>query len=96
MAARLPWLSPDAEPEGVFQTDSQELIDRCCRCTHSECVDCIAGRKQSQNGRPKKADMNTFADLMLKGFDRKQICSALGIGKGTFYNYKNQLKGAIA
>ena len=96
MAARLPWLSPDAEPELVYKTDSQELIDKCCHCMHSECVDCIAGRTHEHVGQPTKTDRNTFADLLLKGFGREQICSVLGIGDRTYYRYKKLMKGAIA
>jgi len=100
MAARLPWLSPDAEPEYVFVTDPPELIEKCCHCSRAECVDCIANREYEHAGNPygkqRKADIKTFADLLLKGFDRQQVCSALGIGNRTFYNYKNQLKGAMA
>lgn len=100
MCARLPWLSPDAEPEYIFQTDPPELIEKCCHCTRSDCVDCIAGMKYSQCGRPKnsnKVSLSDFTELLTRGLNREQVCSLLGIGRATFYNYKNQLlKGAMA
>lgn len=100
LSARLPWFSPDAEPEYAYRTDPQDLIDRCCCCSRSECIDCISGRKAEHAGNPyggqNKADINKFADMILNGLTMSQVCSALGIGRSTFYNYKNKLKGAIA
>lgn len=97
-SARLPWFSPDAEPEHVYRTDSQEQIDKCCNCTKEYCVNCVAGCNSDLIGRPQKGDSNSFAELMLRGLSMQQVCDALGIGRATFYRYKNQLnmKGAIA
>ena len=95
--ARLPWLSPDAEPEYAYPTDPQELIDKCCNCPNEDCVDCISGRKRAHpGGSSKRAELSVFIQLVTEGLSMKQVCNALGIGKRTFYNYKNQMKGAIA
>lgn len=97
MSARLPWLSPDAEPEYTYTVDPQELIEQCCHCSKAVCVNCIAGEKQERKGgSQKKADITTFADLFRRGLTMQQVCDSLGIGKRTFYNYRNQLKGALA
>lgn len=100
MTARLPWFSPDAEPEYIFQTDPPELIEKCCNCTESDCVNCIAGMKHLETGRPKNANktsLSDFTELLTRGLNREQVCSLLGIGRATFYNYKNKiLKGAMA
>ncbi len=98
MSARLPWLSPDAEPEYVYTIDPPELIDKCCHCSKSVCVNCIGGEKQDRAGQPKKADLLVFAKLVKDGLSVRQVCENLGIARGTFYNYKNQLimKGALA
>lgn len=97
MSARLPWLSPDAEPEYTYTVDPQELIEQCCHCSKAVCVNCIAGEKQERKGgSQKKADLSVFTQLVRDGFSAKQVCMTLGIGKRTFYNYRNQLKGALA
>lgn len=101
MTARLPWFSPDAEPEYIFQTDPPELIEKCCHCTESDCVNCIAERKYEptgkSKGKPRKAEQTAFIQLITEGLSVKQVCAALGIGRRTFYNYKNKiLKGATA
>ena len=99
MSARLPWLSPDAEPEYLYTVDPPELIEKCCCCSKATCVNCIAGGKHEHSGgSQKKADLSVFAQLIRDGLSVKQVCTALGIGKQTFYNYKNQLnlKGALA
>lgn len=100
MSARLPWFSSDAELEYTFKTDPPELIEKCCHCTQADCVNCIANMTHEKQGRPKgtkKADLASFAYLLTKGLSQEQVCSLLGIGKRTFYNYKNQvLKGAFA
>ena len=99
LSARLPWLSPDAEPEYGYSTDPQELIDKCCNCPCADCVDCIGGGKKTRKGRPSAAnDLTAFAKLVMDGISVNQVCAILGIGRSTFYNYKNQLnmKGAIA
>lgn len=97
MAARLPWNSLDAEPEYVFVTDPPELIEKCCHCSKAVCVNCIAGgKRERKGGSQKKADLSVFTQLVRDGFSAKQVCMTLGIGKQTFYNYKNQLKGALA
>lgn len=97
MSARLPWLSPDAEFSMAYTMDSQELIDKCCNCTREYCINCIAGCTHGVSGRPKK-DTNSFAELIKRGLSMSQVCEALGIGKATFYRYKQELigKGAIA
>lgn len=100
LSARLPWLSADAEiePEYMYSTDPQELIDQCCNCTKAYCVNCIAGYNTEALGRPPKGDANSFAELIRCGLSMSQVCKALGIGKSTFYRYKSELnmKGAIA
>ena len=94
--ARVPWLSPDAEFSVKYSYDSQEQIDRCCNCSKETCVNCIAGGKQDIHGSYKKADPAVFTQLVTEGLSVKQICSALGIGRTTFYTYKNNMKGAYA
>ena len=97
MSARLPWLSPDAEYDMAYTMDTQEQIDQCCCCTREYCVNCIAGGKHVNQGRPR-IDTDSFADMVRRGSPMAQICEALGIGKRTFYRYKSELigKGALA
>lgn len=99
LSARLPWFSLDAEPEYRYTTDPQETIDKCCRCTRAKCSNCIEkGVKRTHAGQPRKVDATVFAELITKGLPVKQICELLGIGRATFYNYRNELirKGATA
>lgn len=97
LSARLPWFSPDAEPEYAYRTDPQEQIDKCCSCPNAVCINCLSGRKSDHRGRDEKlSDPSVFIQLIAEGLSVKQVCATLGIGRKTFYNYKNKLKGAIA
>jgi hypothetical protein len=98
LSARLPWFSPDAEPDICYTIDPQETIDRCCNCQRAKCINCIDNVTHDHAGHPRKVDIIVFASLLREGLPMKQVCKLLGIGKQTFYNYRNELigKGATA
>ena len=97
--ARRPWLSPDAMFEFVHTIDSQELIDKCCCCNYSECINCIACKSvANRSGRTRKVSgslLEDFADMIYNKVPQKNICEKLGISRSTYFNYKKEIMKGV-
>lgn len=91
------WNSPYALPETKesYFSEPQDKINKCLSCTHSECFNCLSGRKQPKQGRPKKATSDLFAFLVAIQLPISEICEVLSISRRTYFRKEQQLLSSI-
>lgn len=87
--AVLPWRSAESWELGMPDTyDSQAEIDACCFCTKPECVNCLAGGKQTAWGKDKQFDKHKFVSLIRSNHNMKEVCENTGMSRATYFRYK--------
>lgn len=95
----IPWRSADAyitdhcEMMYRYRYDSKEQVNRCLRCTKSECDNCLdnvhyadMGKRASKWAKAKEI----FCKYFYAGLSRKEICDRMDISRSTYIRYKKQ------